>query len=79
MIFGILANYLNVNMDWINIDNPTLVFVISVIWGLGLAALLKPNLDRCVVYRAPDLEGDSNQEWKFDDKCYTFHPKASHC
>ena len=51
------------------IENKSVVFILSVILGLGLAYVLKIscNSHNCIVYKAPDYE---NKIIRYNDKCY---------
>lgn len=74
-----MFNLTFLGFEWITLENPVVRFLVSMIWGLGIAALIKPSIDRCQVFRAPDLEKTNDKVWQFDDKCYQFSPSPSHC
>ena len=54
---------------------------ISVILGLGLAALFrKVCKDRkCLIFKAPKLEKIKGQVFKFDGQCYKYREEAVKC
>lgn len=56
-------------------------FIVSVILGFGLASLFKKVCKGKGCYRfvAPEMVKIDNKIYSFDDKCYTYKPKAVGC
>lgn len=61
-------------------DNPIFMIIISLIWGFGLALLLKkPCENECIVYKVPaDLEMKNNIIYD-RNRCYKLEKYASQC
>lgn len=55
--------------------------VISIILGLGLAALFRQvcNDDRCKIIKGPSLREIEKNIYKIDERCYKYKPMASQC
>ena len=55
--------------------------LVSVILGLGLAALFRKscNDNNCIIVQGPPLKDTDNKVFSFGDKCYTYKPAATHC
>lgn len=55
--------------------------ILSIVWGLGLAALLRgvctgPD---CVVVQGPDPSEIRNKIFKYKDRCISFKPVYASC
>lgn len=64
------------------LKSPTGKFIVSAIWGIGLACLLKVTLDgkEKVIYRSPSVEYMRKNTFKNGDICYAFEPYIlPHC
>lgn len=55
--------------------------IISVIWGLGLAALFRRVCEgrNCIVIKGPKPKEIDNKIYKFDQKCYKYNSYPSSC
>lgn len=55
--------------------------VISIILGLGLAALFRQvcNDERCKIIKGPSLREIEKNIYKIDERCYKYKPMASQC
>ncbi len=54
--------------------------IISLILGLGLAALFKKVCKGdCVVIKAPNTSDVKNYYYKIDDDCYKYEPEVTTC
>jgi len=55
--------------------------VISVILGLGLAALFRKacNDNKCIVVKGPNTEEVQRYYYKINDDCYQYKPVFSEC
>jgi len=55
--------------------------ILSVIWGLGLAALFRRACKNrnCLVYKAPPLDSMNNKTFKYDGKCYNYKTVSTKC
>jgi hypothetical protein len=55
--------------------------VISIILGLGLAALFRQvcNDERCKIVKGPSLREIEKNIYKIDERCYKYKPMASQC
>lgn len=62
-------------------NHPIGNLLISVILGLGLAAIFKKvcNDGHCVIVKGPPYEEIKNKIFVFEDKCYKYTPKAVSC
>ena len=63
------------------IKSPTGKILVSIIWGLGLAALFrKVCKDRdCIIYRAPAPKNVKEQVYQFNGTCYNFESENVQC
>ena len=70
-----------------NIDFKRLLYsplgqaLISMLLGFGIATLFRKacNKRNCLVFEAAPLSKIKKQIFKYDNKCYTFTPKAESC
>jgi hypothetical protein len=55
--------------------------IISVILGLGLAAVFRRACrgDNCVVIKAPSMKEVSESVYRLDDACYKYTPEVVAC
>jgi len=55
--------------------------IISIIWGLGLAALFRQTCKNrnCIVIKAPDTKDIKGQIYQFDSSCFTFNTNPAKC
>ena len=55
--------------------------ILSVIWGLGLAALFRRACKNrnCIVFKAPPLQSMNNKIYKYNDKCYKYTTMGTKC
>ena len=55
--------------------------IISIIWGLGLAALFRRVCKgrNCIVIKGPKPKEIDNKIYKFDEKFYKYNAYASSC
>jgi hypothetical protein len=55
--------------------------LVSIIWGLGLAAILRQACKgrNCIILKAPDPKYIEKQTWKYNNKCYKFQTKQIKC
>ena len=62
-------------------DNYTGKFIISIILGLGIAALFRKvcNDRDCIVIKGPNIKETENNIYAFDGKCYKYKAEASKC
>ena len=62
-------------------DNYTGKFIISIILGLGIAALFRKvcNDRDCIVIKGPDIKETEKNIFAFDGKCYKYKAKATRC
>tara|TARA_B100000989_G_C19227512_1_gene338474 strand:+ start:190 stop:399 length:210 start_codon:yes stop_codon:yes gene_type:complete len=62
-------------------DNYTGKFIISIILGLGIAALFRKvcNDRDCIVIKGPDVKETEKSIFAFDGKCYKYKAKATRC
>lgn len=63
------------------LDNNTGKIIISIIWGLGLAAIFRKVCKGrgCIVIRAPDPAEVKKNIYRFDKKCYKYQPYSVKC
>ena len=70
-------------MDFIhNLEKNDLAkIVISIIWGLGLAAIFRKVCKgrNCIIIKSPNIKDYEKGVYEFDNKCYTFKSKISTC
>jgi hypothetical protein len=57
------------------------IIAVSIIWGLGLAALFQRACHgkNCIIKKAPHPDNIRNKVFQFEDKCYKFEPKTTTC
>lgn len=55
--------------------------IISIIWGLGLAALFRKVCEgrNCLVIKGPKPTEVDNKIYKFDNKCYKYNSYTTKC
>ena len=55
--------------------------IISIIWGLGLAALFRKVCEGrdCLVIKGPKPKDVDNKIFKFDNKCYKYNSYTTKC
>ena len=55
--------------------------IISIIWGLGLAALFRKVCKgrNCIIIKGPKPSELENKIFKFENKCYKYNAMASSC
>ena len=55
--------------------------IMSIILGIGLATFFRSVCKgrNCRIMSAPPMKDIEGQTYKFDNKCYTFEPKAVSC
>lgn len=55
--------------------------IISIIWGLGLAALFRKvcNNRNCIIIEPVKYDKIKDKIYKFNNKCFKFYPKISKC
>ena len=63
------------------LTSPTGKVIISIIWGLGLAALFKRacNGRSCIVYKGPHPSLVHGKVFQHGEKCYKYSMKRSNC
>jgi hypothetical protein len=60
---------------------PTGTLIVSVILGLGLAAVFRRACKgkECVVVRAPPLSHTQGHVYRIEDDCYKYERRAAEC
>ena len=55
--------------------------IISIIWGLGLAALFRKVCKgrNCIVIKGPKPQELENKIFQFENKCYIYDSMATKC
>jgi hypothetical protein len=55
--------------------------IVSIIWGLGLAALFRKVCKgrNCIVIKGPKPTDMDNKIFEFDHKCYKYSVEATKC
>jgi hypothetical protein len=55
--------------------------IISIIWGLGLAALFRKVCEgrSCLVIKGPKPKEVDGKIYKFDNKCYKYNSYTTKC
>ena len=55
--------------------------IISIIWGLGLATILRHACieRKCIIIKGPYPSELENNNYKFNDKCYKYEAEAVSC
>jgi hypothetical protein len=63
------------------LSSPTGKVFMSILWGLGLAALFRRACSgrSCIVYKAPHPSLIQGQVFRHDGKCYKYNTKRSNC
>ena len=63
------------------LTSPSGKIVISIIWGLGLAALFRRacNGRSCIVYMGPHPSNVQGKVFKHGEKCHKYSMKRSNC
>ena len=72
----------NLNLDIKNIlQNNVVKIIISIVWGLGLATLFQRICKErnCIIMKGPNPNTIKNQMFKYNNKCYIYHPELSKC
>ena len=56
-------------------------FIISIIWGIGLAAIFRKACKgrECIIVKSPDLKEYERGVYEFENKCYKFKSKVTNC
>jgi len=65
-----------------NIENsPYAKIIISIIWGLGLAAIFRKVCKgrSCIIIKSPNMAEYQNKVYGFGNKCYTFSSQVTNC
>ena len=65
-----------------NIENNLFAkIIVSVIWGLGLAAIFRRACKgrSCIIIKSPDVKEFEKGVYDFNNKCYTFKSKVTNC
>ena len=62
-------------------ENESIVKIISIILGLGLASLFRQACkgDSCIIAKGPNIQEISKKIYKIDEKCYKYTPRATNC
>ena len=55
--------------------------IISIIWGLGLAALFRKVCEgrNCIVIKAEKPKKIKDKIFKYENSCYKYYPEAINC
>ena len=63
------------------LKNRAFQIIISILLGLGLAALFRRVCkdNNCIIIKSPPKEDIENKVFGFEDKCYTYTAKNSSC
>jgi hypothetical protein len=63
------------------LTSPTGKIFMSILWGLGLAALFRRacNGRSCIVYKAPHPNMIQGKIFRHEDTCYKYNTKRSNC
>lgn len=66
-------------IDTIKTDTGSII--VSIVLGLGLAAMLRGACTgrSCMVVKAPPLKETSDYVYKIDGDCYKYKPKMTKC
>lgn len=61
--------------------NKNTKFVISIIWGFGIACIFRKvcNDRTCIEYKAPNPNYILNNIWRYNNKCYKFNTEIVDC
>jgi len=62
-------------------NSSTGMIIVSVIWGLGIAALFRRACKgrSCIVIKGPDPDTLRSKSFKFNDKCYQYSTYPVSC
>lgn len=63
------------------LSSPTGKVFMSILWGLGLAALFRRACKgrSCIVYKGPHPSTINGKVFKHDGKCYKYNTKRANC
>ncbi len=63
------------------LETQTGAIFISVIFGLGLAALFRQTCkgERCILVKSPDLEEINKHTYRYNQECYKYSPNMIPC
>jgi len=63
------------------LSSPTGKIFMSILWGLGLAALFRRacNGRSCIVYKGPHPSMIHGKVFRHDGKCYKYNTKRANC
>jgi len=63
------------------LSSPIAKVILSIVWGLGLAALFRRacNGRSCIVYMGPHPSDIQGKVFKHSDKCYKYSMKRANC
>ena len=63
------------------LSSPTGKIFMSILWGLGLAALFRRacNGRSCIVYKGPHPSIIHGKVFKYDGACYKYNTKRANC
>ena len=62
-------------------ESPMGSVIISIIFGLGLAALFRQTCkgERCIIVQSPNVEDIRKHVYKFQRECYKYTPEVVQC
>ena len=62
-------------------ENESMVIIVSIILGLGLASLFRQACkgNSCIIAKGPNVKEISKKVYKIDEKCYKYTPYATKC
>ena len=62
-------------------ESQTGKYMFSIILGIGLASLFRKVFKdkNCIVLKPPPLDEIQNKVYRFQDKCYSYHPEWAKC
>ena len=63
------------------LSSPTGKVVMSIVWGLGLAALFRRACTgrSCIVYKSPHPSKIQGRVFKHDGQCYKYNTRRTNC
>ena len=63
------------------LSSPTGKIFMSILWGLGLAALFRRACKgrSCIVYKAPHPSTINGKVFRYDEQCYKYNTKRANC
>jgi len=63
------------------LSSPTGKVFVSILWGLGLAALFRRACSgrSCIVYKGPHPSFIQGHVFKHDEQCYKYNAKRANC